>query len=413
MRRLVVLLAMLVFGLLGYTAYAAVTGPGSEDYDFTVPAQTVTNPDGTSAILSGTLHVHVEVPAPAPPPPPPPPPPPVSTVVPGIGLIRYASGNTSTLTNADKYAVLDVSTGNAAFAASKPGRSLVYRYSRGACDWCGVTVAQAQANNWLLKDSAGNTISDGTYPLLDVGLPAVQKAWADNTLAFIASYPGLDGVFIDNVISSLTTYPPKYPNRDSWDANAVLPFMSAVWARLHPAGVYVATNSADWYLGQECNIGTCARTWMAKIAPYADGQMAEDWMFRNGHTRRIGASWDNYWNEWQAFVGYVQSLGDDFLPSDSASPLNTQVAVYGRASFLLDWNGGGGAFFYAIDYNSGDPWDPAWTVNLGLPTGAKTQPQANVWKRTFERGIVIVNPTGASITQDGHTIASGDAYIGG
>src|SRR6266496_3474774 len=43
---------------------ASLIGPGSDDYDFTIPTQVVTNPDGSQATLSGTIHVHVEVPAP-------------------------------------------------------------------------------------------------------------------------------------------------------------------------------------------------------------------------------------------------------------------------------------------------------------------------------------------------------------
>ena len=41
---------------------------------------------------------------------------------------------------------------------------------------------------------------------------------------------------------------------------------------------------------------------------------------------------------------------------------------YGKASFLLAWNGHGGAFVYQPTSHQ-DPWNGAWTSNIGHPTG--------------------------------------------
>jgi hypothetical protein len=40
---------------------------------------------------------------------------------------------------------------------------------------------------------------------------------------------------------------------------------------------------------------------------------------------------------------------------------------YGNGTFLLDWDGGGGALF--VDTGSADPWNSAWTTNIGAPSG--------------------------------------------
>jgi hypothetical protein len=70
--------------------------------------------------------------------------------------------------------------------------------------------------------------------------------------------------------------------------------------------------------------------------------------------------------------------------------------TYGRASFLLVWNGTSGAYIYNPT-DSTDPWNPAWTTAIGAPTGAMTQVGGS-YVRDYSGGYVVVNPSQSTVT---------------
>jgi hypothetical protein len=86
-------------------------------------------------------------------------------------------------------------------------------------------------------------------------------------------------------------------------------------------------------------------------------------------------------------------MGDDFLGKMDSKNLDPARMVYGKASFLLEWNGGGSVFMYNDTPN--DPTDPAWTTDIGLPTAAKVQIGVG-WMRPYTRGTVLVNPSAST-----------------
>jgi hypothetical protein len=65
--------------------------------------------------------------------------------------------------------------------------------------------------------------------------------------------------------------------------------------------------------------------------------------------------------------------------------------TYGKASFLVDWDGHGGAFVYEPT-NHGNPWNGAWTQNLGQPRGRRHAVGVG-WLRRYRGGIVLLNPS--------------------
>ena len=62
---------------------------------------------------------------------------------------------------------------------------------------------------------------------------------------------------------------------------------------------------------------------------------------------------------------------------------------YGKASFLLDWNGRGGAFVYEPT-NDANPWSGVWTQTIGRPL-ARKRPVGVGWLRRYSRGVVLLN----------------------
>jgi hypothetical protein len=70
---------------------------------------------------------------------------------------------------------------------------------------------------------------------------------------------------------------------------------------------------------------------------------------------------------WQRVVSVAQRAGVDFLGLTYGTHDDLQAMRFGKGSFMLDWNGKGGAF--------------------------KVEVQTGVWQRRYERGLVVVNTT--------------------
>jgi Hypothetical glycosyl hydrolase family 15 len=267
----------------------------------------------------------------------------------------------------------------------------------------GVPYSQASANGWLLKDASGNFLVSRVYTnnyAADIGSPAYQQAWIANVEAYLAARPGIDGVFIDSVLydpkADFGTYPAKYPTTSAYSA-AEVSFVQAVYAALHANGYYVALNAGAYKSGDPLyNAGTSTVSWWTELGPYADGLMDEYYaQAPNRALRASGAAWYQQWDGWQRLIGVAQSLGDDFLGLEYNGATDTAAMTYGKASFLLEWNGGGSVFMY--NDGSTDPTNSAWTAGIGTPTAQKEQVGVG-WERAYSGGTVLVNPS-ASVSQ--------------
>jgi hypothetical protein len=363
--------------------------------------------DGTTVTASVTADVE-NVAAPAAPPPPPPPPPPAPTSSPlahdGTGITRF--GDTfGTAGGYDRYDYVIVGYGDVDKAAALPGRTLVYKggvdvFSSSNSDpglnSGGVPYSQAAANGWLLKDSSGNVVhADGFGNYLgDVGDPGFQQAWATNVANFLLAHHA-DGVFIDNVICSITglsggVVPAKYPTDGSF-ANAYVSFLSFVGPYLKARGLYVATNTFCFGAADmSANVN-----WWTRVAPYVDGLMNEVFEQNpNDYSVRYfdapQTSWLGNWAANLKLIQTAQNAGRDAFALTFGSAGNTSMMAYARASYLLAWNGKGGSFMWTPT-DAADPWNRAWTADIGIPLA----PMARVgtaYVRDYSKGFVVVNP---------------------
>jgi hypothetical protein len=366
-------------------------------------------PDGTTASASASVTVSNTI----------------STSAPtATGILR--TGNTyATSTNYNRYDYVIVGRGDAAIAGGLMSKSLVYM---SAADInpnldAGVSYTQASANGWLLKDASGNYLKSagwGFY-VADVGNPAFQQAWVNNVGSFLA-LNGDDGVFIDTVIADVAaltggTYPTLYPNQAAWET-AMASFVAYVGPALKAKGFYVLANAHKYISGNNgSDDGSLEASWWTRIGPNLSGLMTEYWMqdpTSIGRLRGIGAEWYNHADGWQKLVSVAQSTGADFFGDTYASSTSDiRPMRYGKGTFLLDWDGGGGALF--VDLGGADPWNAAWTTNIGAPNGAKFQLQSGVWQRNFSQGYVVVNENVGSVTVTvngtARTIGGTDALI--
>jgi len=392
------------------------TPPTPQTPPESVPAPTVV----PASEPTPTPPAPVPTPTPPAPVPTPTPPAPVPTAtsgpVPGIGVLRLGSGF-SAGSGYDRYSYLIVGRDDAAAAAGQPGRSLVYHSGTDVnTQWdCGVPYSQAVANGWLLKDSSGNLLVNSGYTnnfIGDVGDPAYQAAWTSNVASFLSS-TGADGVFIDDVLADIGTltgraYPAKYPSQAAWE-DAMVSFIDYVGPALKAKGFYVLTNVDAYSTGNgDSDTGALAASFWRRVGPGVSGLMQENWLQSPTdvtHLRSDGSEWDNNWSGWENLVSVAQSMGRDFVGLTYGSSANTQAMRYGQASFLLNWNGGGGAFIYEVA--GADPWASDWTRTIGTP-GAAAYAVGAGWRRDYSGGTVLVNPSPSA----SQTFALGGTYIG-
>ena len=319
----------------------------------------------------------------------------------GVGVVNLGGG-LGGFSKLGGYSVVMGGTSDAATLAGLPGTSLVYFSGADVnTEWStGVPYSEALANGWLLKDGSGSLLVNQGYPddyVGDVGSSGYQQAWISNVLGFLAANPGIKGVVIDDVLYDLTPLAgeeaAEYPTQQDWAA-AQLSFVAAVGPALRAHGYYVLVNASGYVPGDSnSDDGTNTVTWWQELGPYVNGLCNEYYQETSEGSntlRTTGGSWTQNWDGWQRLVQTAQAMGDDFVGVTYGAPGDTQAMTYGKASFLLDWDGAGGAFIYQATDGS-DPANSAWTTSIGEPLAAKQQVGVG-WMRQYTDGVALVDP---------------------
>jgi len=319
----------------------------------------------------------------------------------GNGLLQYG-GQWGPAASYRPYSYLLVSPSHAARAAEAPGRSLVYFAGTDVnTKWStGVSYAQAARNHWLLEDSDGNLLVNRGYPdnyVGDVGNPDYQRAWLANVTAFLRTHHD-DGVIIDDVLYDLRplagTESAKYPTQQAW-SDAQLSFVKTVGSALKARGYYVLVNASGYVPDDVASDdGTNTIRWWTRLAPYVDGLMNEFYEQTPDGTNAVrsdGNAWNQQWAGWERLVTAAQSMGKDFVGLSYGPADDLAQMMYGKASFLLAWNGRGGAFIYDPPAEDVVPARHAWTAAIGQPAAAM-QRVGSGWLRRYTGGVAIVNP---------------------
>jgi hypothetical protein len=165
------------------------------------------------------------------------------------------------------------------------------------------------------------------------------------------------------------------------------------------------------------NDGSANIAWYRTIAPYLSGLQAE--YFEQAGSNKVlydtnPCCWTGHWLSHLDQAAAVQDAGADFFAGMKGSSGETGKMMYGKASFLLVWNGSGGGFFWQSTDGT-DPWNPAWTTDVGTPSAARYQVGVG-WRRQYTGGTALVNPHYASsqtfslggnyLTPSGSTVSS-------
>jgi hypothetical protein len=194
-------------------------------------------------------------------------------------------------------------------------------------------------------------------------------------------------------------------------------FVDYVGRDLKRRGYYVLVNAVK-FVPQDArsDTGRFTREFWSRLAPSVSGLLMEFWLQNTVDlkTRGLGPEWFQQWPGWQALVSAAQRRGADFFGLMYGDGTNWRAMRFGRGSFMLDWNGKGGAFVFHVADGS-DPFNTAWVRQLGSPVAPKVRRAQGVWQRRYERGVVVVNARSEAVTlRVGgvlRTVRAGDAVF--
>jgi len=255
----------------------------------------------------------------------------------------------------------------------------------------GVSYAYADRYHpeWFLKDTSGRRVNWASWPhswQMDIGSRSYQRAWARNVARELRGR-GWDGVFLDG-ISRTMQYPwylngrvfAKYPGANDY-ARGTTRFLRRVGPSLRRRGLVVG------------NINDATLALWRRWVRYTSGA-SKEWWTKSNAGRDVGMLTGADWAFQMRLLREAQARHKVFIaiaygPADDAPAMD-----YARASFLLFARGSRTAFSYS-PLCGVEPSAPRWRADVGAPRGAASQAGA-VWRRDFENGLVLVNPSSAA-----------------
>jgi len=335
---------------------------------------------------------------------------------PGVATARLGMSASVGTANLTRFSTIILSTNQSAYlrairAASTGTRVLGYKSATEIAEGCadvascasGITYQQAVAHDaahpsdpWLAKDASGKSITAPAYPhahLANVGSKSYQQAWI-KSVAGTLSRSHFNGVYIDTVLGTITGWsggavPTTYPTNAAWES-AMRKFVATTGPALKKKGLYVLVNAFK----AGSNDGSRVVAWWRSLAPYVSGLQSEYW---EQSPVDVGTPfdtnptvWTGHWLAWLKLAAVAQSANDDFYVVQKGTSNSTQMMTYGKASYLLVWNGKGGGYSW-VSSDNGDPWNAAYTLDVGKPKGARYAVGVG-WRREYSGGTVLVNP---------------------
>jgi hypothetical protein len=335
----------------------------------------------------------------------------------GIAVLRYGSSASTGARHLHRYSLVVLGKGEYRHVgrikrSSRTTKVLGYENATDLVDDCipvswvcpGITYQQAQdhdarypRDHWILKSASGESLRPPRYShhhLANVGSRSYQRTWL-RRVSRAAATGGFDGVMIDGITGRVSdwtmgsgVYPTAYPSDTAWE-RAMRRFVRLVGPALKRRGLYLLANT---FKGGS-NDGSTDVAWWKTVAPYFDGLMSEFWEQSPINLRLFDTNrccWTGHWNGWLKLGAAAQQSGADFFPLQYGSSTDTKTMSYGKASFLLVWDGSGGGYIFE-PRNQADPWNPAWTTPVGKPSGPRRRVGVG-WRRKYTRGTVLVNP---------------------
>lgn len=257
----------------------------------------------------------------------------------------------------------------------------------------GVNYAEASTAHpeWFLLDTSGSRISEGGYSWLwmaDTANQSYQQQWTSNVIKLLSTGPW-DGVMMDdtNTTARYHTEPSsiaKY-STDAAYQGAIGSMLAYAGPRIQAAGKLAVPNMGSWSEYPEVVEG-----WLKYVSGGVDEMFAK-WSSTPGQGYRDASGWQTQIEEIQS----TERMGKIFLAITQAEASDEQAIRYGWGSVLLGADGHT-AYSAAANYSS-EEWCNECETQIGEPTSVATKVVGGVWERSFTGGLVVVNPTTATV----------------
>lgn len=322
-------------------------------------------------------------------------------------LARYdiLIASTSNLASLVDYRGADqVTAGMAVLRAQNPSQR-VYRYysaqSKNTWDKDDVPLMQSPLRRqvivdkgWWLYNADGGIMRDTDAsgkqlaPMIDVGRPGLREAFAQGIIDDWLY--GYDGVCLDilnppvDLVRVGTAAQRRYLNyADSadWWERAWKPFIEYVTTELHAAGIQVIGNYAGAY----------------GIERYPYGKDRHQRALLDGTVHEF--CWFKGNGDWLSAVEVMDVFAS--VRTDPLMVLETDTlrghedrGMMAAAMYLISLPGSRrlrSKRFTHWTSQSRPSWDPTWDIDLGEPVGVPDGLRMTVFRRYFERGVVIAN----------------------
>lgn len=246
---------------------------------------------------------------------------------------------------------------------------------------------------WFLRDATGHQIEWSDWPglfAMNVAKAGYQKRWSANVRRELRAHDW-DGVMLDDVLTELshTVFDDRVSTRIPDDAAmyaATEKFLAKVGPQLTTAGYEAVTNIAfqwdDWR--------SVVRDWSPYVSGWENEYFVKWGLGKESRFTGEDWAWKMRLAAWCArhsmpLLAVTYSTADDLVAQD-----------YHRATWLLTWNGRTGSSIFVPAEDFTDHWLARPTVDIGRPTGPRQRLAGGIYRREYTRGVVLVNPTGAS-----------------
>jgi hypothetical protein len=270
-------------------------------------------------------------------------------------------------------------------------------------DSFGVNYCYAAAYHpeWFLTDAYHRRVTYADYSryaAMDVGNREYQARWASDAIA-AARADGFDGIYIDDV----NVYPGhgidgrigKYT--DQQYGSAMVSFIASVADDLRATGLLAVANVAanPWVSWQRTDaLAIAAHLTAVNREHYVRyGDICGPFSERFNTTATEGTP---PIDELLAYDQAIQAAGASLLGTDYGFTPRTAADMatmsYGRAAFLLAWDGRPGSAYIFRPCGPVPPADPHWMIDVGTPTGPVTVVNG-VYERPYSAGLVLLNPS--------------------
>ena len=257
-------------------------------------------------------------------------------------------------------------------------------------EWPGSSVVQPQ---WFFSYGGSPRVyscSFGWY-IMDISNPSYQSWWLGQVSAELSANHD-DGIFMDSFsipnFFGATNFNPNLPAVDATFENSWATMMQnwLTYLKANLPGYYLVPNVGSWITGRD----------QPDIITPADGMMVEQFALPNNTNTYAESDWQLEMNRILAAVGRNQAvIGQTYVTS-------AKLRMFTVGSYLLIK---GSRTYISINNTMGAEWYPEYDIAIGAPTqSAGTSIQnlfdssTGVYRRNYNNGFVLVNPSGNSVT---------------